>query len=181
MLASLFQAVTPRTAGFNTVELPLLGGPAQLITILLMLIGGSPGSTAGGFKTTTLATFFLSIRAVFQGRESVQCFGRRLPPETLRSAVTIFTLYVALFLLGGVALCAIDGVSMTEALFETASAVGTVGLSLGITPSLSLASRMILIFLMYFGRVGGLTMIYALIAGHTRSPAQLPQEKITVG
>ena len=181
VLASLFQAVTPRTAGFNTVELPLLGGPAQLITILLMLIGGSPGSTAGGFKTTTLATFFLSIRAVFQGRESVQCFGRRLPPETLRSAVTIFTLYVALFLIGGVALCAIDGVSMTEALFETASAVGTVGLSLGITPSLSLASRMILIFLMYFGRVGGLTMIYALIAGHTRSPAQLPQEKITVG
>ena len=143
--------------------------------------GGSPGSTAGGFKTTTLATFFLSIRAVFQGRESVQCFGRRLPPETLRSAVTIFTLYVALFLIGGVALCAIDGVSMTEALFETASAVGTVGLSLGITPSLSLASRMILIFLMYFGRVGGLTMIYALIAGHTRSPTQLPQEKITVG
>ena len=181
VLASLFQAVTPRTAGFNTVELPLLGGPAQLITILLMLIGGSPGSTAGGFKTTTLATFFLSIRAVFQGRESVQCFGRRLPPETLRSAVTIFTLYVALFLIGGVALCAIDGGSMTEALFETASAVGTVGLSLGITPSLSLASRMILIFLMYFGRVGGLTMIYALIAGHTRSPAQLPQEKITVG
>ena len=111
----------------------------------------------------------------------MQCFGRRLPPETLRSAVTIFTLYVALFLIGGVALCAIDGVSMTEALFETASAVGTVGLSLGITPSLSLASRMILIFLMYFGRVGGLTMIYALIAGHTRSPAQLPQEKITVG
>ena len=150
--------------------------------ILLMLVGGSPGSTAGGFKTTTLATFLLSVRAVFQKRENIQCFGRRLPPATLRSAVSICTLYAALFLTAGVLIAAWDGVPLSCALFETASAIGTVGLSLGITPELSGLSRLVLILLMYFGRVGGLTMMYALLStNHVPAPAQLPMEKIAVG
>ena len=182
LLASLFQSVTPRTAGFNTVDLTRLAGSSQMLLILLMLVGGSPGSTAGGFKTTTLATFLLSVRAVFQKRENIQCFGRRLPPATLRSAVSICTLYAALFLTAGVLIAAWDGVPLSCALFETASAIGTVGLSLGITPELSGLSRLVLILLMYFGRVGGLTMMYALLStNHVPAPAQLPMEKIAVG
>ena len=182
LLASLFQSVTPRTAGFNTVDLTRLAGSSQMLLILLMLVGGSPGSTAGGFKTTTLATFLLSVRAVFQKRENIQCFGRRLPPATLRSAVSICTLYAALFLTAGVLIAAWDGVPLSCALFETASAIGTVGLSLGITPELSGLSRLVLILLMYFGRVGGLTMMYALLStSHVPAPAQLPMEKIAVG
>ena len=182
LLASLFQSVTPRTAGFNTVDLTRLAGSSQMLLILLMLVGGSPGSTAGGFKTTTLATFLLSVRSVFQKRESIQCFGRRLPPATLRSAVSICTLYATLFLTAGVLISAWDGVPLSCALFETASAIGTVGLSLGITPELSGLSRLVLILLMYFGRVGGLTMMYALLStSHVPAPAQLPMEKIAVG
>ena len=178
--ASLFQSVTPRTAGFNTVALEKLSQPSQLLITLLMIIGGSPGSTAGGFKTTTLAVLLLTVRSVFRRKESTQCFGRRLPHEVVRSAVAIFMLYLLAFLLGGALLCTIDGVSMMAALFETGSAIGTVGLSLGITAQLSVASRFVLIFLMYFGRVGCLTLVYAVISGST-TPAQLPQEKITVG
>lgn len=180
VLAAAFQAVTPRTAGFNTVNLTKLSQPSQFLTTLLMVIGGSPGSTAGGFKTTTLAVLMLCVQAVFRRRDSAQCFGRRIPGDTLRSAVAIFLLYLALFLTGGVLICCIDGVSLMAALFEAGSAIGTVGLTLGITPGLSLPSHLILIFLMYFGRVGGLTLVYAVLSG-TVSPAQLPQERITVG
>ncbi|WP_367924136.1 TrkH family potassium uptake protein [uncultured Ruthenibacterium sp.] len=176
--ASIFQSVTPRTAGFNTVNYAIMSGPGILLTILLMLIGGSPGSTAGGTKTTSLAMVFLCIRSVFQRRDSIQCFGRRVPPEVLRSTCTILTLYAVLFLSGSVALCLIDDVTMSQALFECASAIGTVGLSTGITAQLSAPSQLILIFLMYFGRVGGLTLIYAVASGHLPAPSQMPQEKI---
>ena len=179
--ASLFQTVSPRTAGFNTVDYAVMSGPGLLVTILLMLIGGSPGSTAGGAKTTSLAMIFLSVRSVFQRRDSIQCFGRRLPPEVLRSTCTILTLYATLFLTGSIGLCLLDGVSMPQALFECASAIGTVGLSMGITADLSAPSHVLLILLMYIGRVGGLTMIYAVASGHRPAPAQMPQEKITIG
>lgn len=101
ILASAFQSVTPRTAGFNTVDLNRMSEPSQLIMILLMLIGGSPGSTAGGFKTTTLAVLLLTSFAVFFRKEDVQCFGRRIPSETVKNAATILFLYMSLFLLGG--------------------------------------------------------------------------------
>ena len=179
--ASLFQAITPRTAGFNTVDLGRLSQPSQLLMILLMLTGGSPGSTAGGFKTTTLAVLLLSSYAVFRRRGSAQCFGRRIPDETLHSAAANFLLYLLLFLTGGVLICCIDDVPLMAALFETASAIGTVGLSLGITPELSALSRLILIVLMYFGRVGGLTMIYAVTSGTPTAMTQFPQERVTVG
>lgn len=179
--ASWFQSATPRTAGFNTVNLAELSEPSKLITLLLMLIGGSPGSTAGGFKTTTLVVLLLAARAVFRRKEDVQSFGRRIPPDILRNAAAIFFLYLLLFLTGGVLICCMDGVPLLDALFETASAIGTVGLTTGITPTLSVPSRLILIFLMYFGRVGGLTMVFALMPGRNPAPRQLPQEKIPVG
>lgn len=181
ILASAFQSVTPRTAGFNTVDLNRMSEPSQLIMILLMLIGGSPGSTAGGFKTTTLAVLFLTSFAVFFRKEDVQCFGRRIPSETVKNAATILFLYMSLFLLGGVVISCVDQVPLMGALFETSSAIGTVGLSLGLTPQLSLFSHMILILLMFWGRVGGLTLIFAVVSGHRFTKSKLPQEKITIG
>lgn len=178
--AAAFQAVTPRTAGFNSVDLTLLSEPGKLVTILLMLVGGSPGSTAGGFKVTTLAVLLLSARAVFFRRGSPSCFGRRFQDEALRSASAIFLMYLVFFLLGGTLICCIDGVPLLDALFESASAIGTVGLSICGTPGLSLPSHLILTFLMYVGRVGGLTMIYAVTSSFPVS-SQYPQERVTVG
>ena len=180
-LAALFQSVTPRTAGFNTVDLARMSEAGKLLTILFMLTGGSPGSTAGGFKTTTLAVLLLSIPAVFRRQRSAQCFGRRIQEPALQNASAIFLLYLLLFFSGGMLICCIDQVPLMDALFEAASAIGTVGLSLGETARFSQASRGILIFLMYFGRVGGLTVIYALTAENGGISAQFPQEPVTVG
>lgn len=180
-LSAAFQSVTTRTAGFNTVDLTQLSGAAVLVMIPLMLIGGSPGSTAGGMKTTTLSVFLLSVRAAFRRRESVQCFGRRLQSDALRNAAAIGSLYLLLFFGAGLLLCCVDGVAARDALFETASAVGTVGLSMGITAGLSRVSQFALILLMYFGRVGGLTLLYAVAGDYAPVPSQMPQEKITIG
>lgn len=181
LLSALFQSTTTRTAGFNTVALTNLSAPGQLLTILLMLVGGSPGSTAGGFKTTTLAVLLLSARAVFHRQAHAHCFGRRLAEDVLRNASAIFMLYLLLFLSGGILICCLDEIPLMGALFESASAIGTVGLSLGYTPSLSMPSQLILIFLMYFGRVGGLTMIYAVMSGDSHISSQFPQERVFVG
>lgn len=179
--SACFQSVSPRTAGFNTIDLAALSEPSQLLTTALMLIGGSPGSTAGGFKNTTLVVLLLTMLSVFRRKGSAQAFGRRIPAEVLRSAAAIFMLYLTLFLAGGMLLCCIDGVPLQAALFEAASALGTVGLTLGLTPDLSAPCQLVLVFLMYCGRVGGLTLIYAVLAGSAPIASQLPREKVTVG
>ena len=179
--AALFQTITPRTAGFNTVDLSQMTPSSQLITIQLMLVGGSPGSTAGGFKTTTLAVLLLTTAAVFRRRDTAHCFGRRLQDEAVHSAMALFVIYLLLAVAGGILICCIDGIPLMGALFESSSAVATVGLSLGYTAGLSAASRLILIFLMYFGRVGGLTVIYAVTVRGTGKVSQFPQERLTVG
>lgn len=180
-LASLFQAVTPRTAGFNTVNLAAMGETSLSVMILLMLTGGSPGSTAGGMKTTTVAVLLLSALSVFQRRENMRCFGRRVETEAVRSAAAILLMYLLLFLLGGLAISQIEGLPVLDCLFEAASAIGTVGLTLGVTPGLGTASRLILIGLMFFGRVGGLTLVFAALSGKRQYASKLPKEKITVG
>ncbi len=178
---SLFQSVTPRTAGFNTADLTSLSGLALAVTIVLMLIGGSPGSTAGGMKTTTVAVLFANAIAVFRRREEGRFFGRRISVKASCDAAAILLLYVTLFFFGGFIISSVEGLPLADCLFETASAVGTVGLSLGLTPSLGLVSRGVLIFLMYVGRVGGLTLIYAALAGAAKTGSKLPQERITIG
>ena len=178
---SLFQSVTPRTAGFNTADLTSLSGLALAVTIVLMLIGGSPGSTAGGMKTTTVAVLFANAIAVFRRREEGRFFGRRISVKAACDAAAILLLYVTLFFFGGFIISSVEGLPLADCLFETASAVGTVGLSLGLTPSLGLVSRGVLIFLMYMGRVGGLTLIYAALAGAAKTGSKLPQERITIG
>lgn len=181
LLASLFQSVTTRTAGFNTTDLTKLTRPSQAIMIFLMLVGGSPGSTAGGLKTTTIAVLILNAFACFRRKENVCAFGRRIDDSVIKNAATIVMMYITLFFIGGVAICTIEKMPLVASLFETASAIGTVGLTLGLTPKLSLASQIILIVLMYIGRVGGLTLIYATLSGKKQINAKMPLDKITVG
>lgn len=178
---SLFQAVTPRTAGFNTLDLTTLSETGQMLTCLLMLIGGSPGSTAGGMKTTTFAVLAACAAAVFQKRENGRFFGRRIADDTVKNAVTVFLLYITLFLAGGMIISRVESLPLMTCLFESASAVGTVGLTLGITPGLGTVSRLVLICLMFFGRVGGLTLIFATLPATKNTLSRLPLEKITVG
>lgn len=178
---SLFQSVTTRTAGFNTADLTLLSGSAQLIFIMLMLIGGSPGSTAGGMKTTTIAVLFSSAFSVFRRKDSAHFFGRRIPSDAVRTAISVFIMYLTLFISGAVIISVAESLPISTCLFETASAIGTVGLTLGITPGLGLLSRTVLVILMFLGRVGGLTIIFAAQSQHNANVSQLPQEKITVG
>ena len=179
--SSLFQSVTPRTAGFNTADLTLISETGTAITIMLMLTGGSPGSTAGGMKTTTLAVLFSTAISVFRRREHTHFFGRRVNDDAIRNAATILMMYVILFLTGGFLISRIESLPLLTCLYETASAIGTVGLTLGITPNLGIASQIILIVLMYIGRVGGLTLIFSALSGNQGNTARLPQEKITVG
>ena len=181
LLASFFQSVTPRTAGFNTVDLPAMSGASLGGVILLMLIGGSPGSTAGGMKTTTLAVLLSNAAATFRQRDSAQFFGRRVDGSAVKTAATILTMYLALFFGGGVFISVYEDLPLSSCLYEAASAVGTVGLTLGITPQLHIPSQMVLIALMYLGRVGGLTLIYATVSSKKSGNAKLPQERITIG
>lgn len=178
---SLFQSVTPRTAGFNSTDLTLMSEVGQMLMILLMLIGGSPGSTAGGMKTTTLAVLVSSALSVFRKKEHTHFFGRRIPDDTIRNAATIFLMYITLFLIGGMMISSMEDIPLITALFETASAIGTVGLSLGVTPELGIVSHVILICLMFLGRVGGLTLVFAALSERKPSGSKYPQEKITVG
>ena len=163
ILASLFQSVTPRTAGYNTVDLTEMTDASQAVTILLMLTGGAPGSTAGGMKVTTLAVLIANAIAAF------------------RNAAAILLLYLGLTFAGAAVISTAEELPLGACLYETASAAGTVGLTLGLTPQLGVLSQSILILLMYFGRVGGLTLIYAAFSGHDLTYARYPQEKITVG
>ncbi len=181
LLGSMFQSVTPRTAGFNTVDLTQMNEAGQFIIIMLMLIGGSPGSTAGGMKLTTLAVLFATASATFCRKENAHLFGRRIGDSVIKHAATIFLMYITLFLTGGVVISIAESLPMLTCLFETASAIGTVGLTLGITPQLGQLSQLILIVLMFLGRVGGLTLIFAALSGTRRKVSMLPQENITVG
>lgn len=178
---SLFQSVTTRTAGFNTYDLTKLDSGGVSIMIVLMLIGGSPGSTAGGMKTTTFAVVILTAISVFRRKEHTDFAGRSIADSVLRNAIAIVTMYLFLFLTGGVVITAVEGLPMMTCMFETASAVGTVGLTLGITPNLSTVSRIILIALMYIGRVGGLTLLFSAVTPGQSPMSKLPQEKLTVG
>ena len=181
IFSSLFQAVTPRTAGFNTADLTMMTQDGLGIVIALMLVGGSPGSTAGGMKTTTLAVLIANALACFRRKEDAQMFGRRIENSTVKNSATIFMMYIVFFFGGAIVISAVEDLSFSTCLFETASAIGTVGLTLGITPGLGVISQIILMILMFLGRVGGLTLIYAALSGSGKKISKLPQEKMTVG
>ena len=181
LLAAVFQSVTTRTAGFNTIDISKMSEASKAVMILLMLVGGSPGSTAGGMKTTTFTVLILNAIATFRSQENAGAFGRRLECHVIKNAATIAMLYFTLFFCGGIAISVYEDLPLLDCLYEAASAVGTVGLTLGITPGLHVFSQTVLIILMYLGRVGGLTLIYAVFSGRNKGNAKLPLEKITVG
>ena len=145
-----------------------------------MLIGGSSGSTAGGMKVTTFAVVTASVISVFKRKKNGEMFGRRIPDETVKNALSVVSLYIFLFVTGGIIISMIEGLPILTCLFETASAIGTVGLTVGITPFLSAISKIILIVLMFLGRVGGLTLVFAAVS-HSNSEIMLPSENIIVG
>ncbi len=181
ILKSVFQSVTPRTAGFNTADFSLMTGPGRMLIIILMLIGGSSGSTAGGMKTTTLGVLAGNALSVIRNRKSAQLFGRRIDDSVVRDATAILILYLSLSVTGTLIISSVEHLPVGTCLFETVSALATVGLTLGITPGLNTVSRAVLILLMFIGRVGGLTVIFAAVSRKKLPVSQVPVEKITVG
>ena len=179
-LCALFQAVSPRTAGFNTVDLAQLTSAGGLLTIVLMFIGAGPGSTGGGVKITTVVVCLLTLTSYIRGRREVGAFNRRLDEEQIHRAAAGVTLYMTLVLSGGFLLLATQTFPLQDALFEVFSAMSTVGLSTGITRALSPFNRALLIVMMFCGRIGSLTMMMALAQ---RLPPRIkdPVEHITIG
>jgi trk system potassium uptake protein TrkH len=151
------------------------------VMIILMLIGGSPGSTAGGMKTVTFAVVFLAAITVFSRRKDVQAFKRRIGDDIVRNAGAVLFMYLSLAFISGVIISRVDNLPLLTCLFETSSGIGTVGLTLGITTKLSMLSKAILMVLMFFGRVGGLTLIYAAVPSSGSTNSRLPLEKISIG
>ena len=181
ILASLFTAVTPRTAGFNTVDFSKFSDSGIFLQILLMLVGAAPGSTGGGMKMTTMTVLFLTSIAIFRNNSRTEAFGRTIPGEVIRNATTIAFMYISLCVLSGMFISLHEHLPLLTTCFETASAIATVGLTLGITPKLSPVSHMVLIFLMYIGRVGGLCLIYAVFPNINPNKGRLVEENVIVG
>lgn len=182
VLVSLFQSVTTRTAGFNTADLGTMSDSGKLLMCFLMLVGGSPGSTAGGLKTTTIGVVVLGTIAVIRNKNEIECFGRAIDEKVLMRASAIFIIYVVIGFGAGALLARIEHVALTTALFETCSAIGTVGLSLGLTPTLCTFSKLMIICLMFAGRIGTLTLILAVFGiQRNASAGRLVKANITVG
>jgi len=181
LLSSIFQAVTPRTAGFNTTDYGSMSSSGKAITTLLMLIGGAPGSTAGGMKVTTFAVILGTARSIYQRKNHVIFFKREIHGDVVRNAIGVMFMYAFLFFSSGLIISVIENIPVGNCFFEVASALGTVGLTTGITPHLSQASRDILMLLMFIGRVGGLTLIFGTLHRKVCTFERRPHEGITVG
>jgi trk system potassium uptake protein TrkH len=181
VLTALFGSVTARTAGFNTMDIAAMSDGGKLTTIILMFIGGSPGSTAGGIKTTTVFTLLIYAFSYVRSERSFGIFGRRLENDALHKAAAVFFTNLSLMLIATTIIVFVDGLPLTDTLFETGSAVATVGMSTGVTRSLSALSRIVIILLMYCGRVGSLSFAGALAT--KKEPARMtdPVEKIIIG
>lgn len=178
ILSAFFNAVTPRTAGFNTVDISSLSGGSLALTILLMVIGGAPGSTAGGIKVTTLVVLLAGTLASARQVNATNLFRRRIDGDLVRQASAIATVYFVILSVSTVAICAIEPFSVTEILFETVSALSNVGMTMGITSSLTIVSKLIISALMYFGRVGMMSLVIALAAQRENVPITRPAENM---
>lgn len=178
---SLFQSVSARTAGFNTIDLTGMTEGALFVMICLMFIGGSTGSTAGGIKTTTFWILCISIFATFRRKKNIEMFGRRMEEGITRTASCVFMTYLLLTAAVGVIISAVEELPLLTALFESVSAMATVGLTLGVTPGLGMVSKLLLAFLMLCGRVGSITMLLAFSSDKRVINSRLPLEKVQVG
>lgn len=182
ILSALFQSVTARTAGFNTINLNYLSLASIFIILLLMFIGASPGSTGGGVKTSSLGIVIAYLRSRLRGREKVDLFYRNIPSRTIEKAFMVIILAFLLISISFLLLVSFeDQLKMRELLFETVSAFGTVGLSLGITAQLSLGSKIVIIATMFIGRIGPLTLMIALSKRESKAVFNYPEENIMIG
>lgn len=178
---SFFQAVTLRTAGFNAIDQLSLSDATKTFSSGMMLIGGCPGSTAGGMKTTTFLVFLLNALAAAKSGRDVVVFKRRIHPDTVRQACAVTAVYIFMVVIFTVVICAVEGLPLSAVLYETASAIATVGLTVGITPSLSSLSHLILTFLMFTGRIGGLSLVAILEKNKPMGDLRRPTAKILIG
>ncbi|XAM39464.1 Ktr system potassium uptake protein B [Terrisporobacter petrolearius] len=184
LLSSLFQSVTLRTAGYSTIDLTLLKESTLFLMIILMLIGASPASTGGGLKTTTVATLFLTVKSFILGKEDIEVYQRRISSTTVRKSLGIFFIGVFVALFGTLMLTIVSpGFSLLESAFEVVSAFATVGLSLGGSPTLTALGKIIIMLLMFSGRVGSLTIFIALLSRSKKikSKVRYAEGKIIVG
>lgn len=182
ILSSFFASVTPRTAGFNSIPLASMSEGGIFLTTVLMIVGAGPGSTGGGMKITTFVIILIGIVARVRNKENLNIFGRRLEEGALGTAATSAGIYMVLLFLGSMILCA-EGISMRDALYEAASGLSTVGLTLGITPTLPVISRMTILLLMYAGRVGSLAVIMAMSVKKDAQQSNIKyvSEKVIIG
>ncbi|MDO4772887.1 MAG: TrkH family potassium uptake protein [Bacillota bacterium] len=185
LLSSFFAAMTPRTAGFSSIDLNAMRPASLVLTMLLMFIGGSPSSTAGGVKTTTVALFFITIISILGGRNDTQAFGRRIPEVNVKKSIAIIGI-AAIFIMVSISLLSITerDASFFEIVFETLSAYGTVGLSIGLTAKLSVVGKLMLSLAMFMGRVGALTLLFAAtskLKSPERQMLRYPEEQIRIG
>ena len=180
-MSALFQSVTTRTAGFLTVDQTTLSDTGFIGSICLMFVGGSPGSTAGGIKTTTAALFLLSILRFAQNKDTVVLGKRRIQNRIVRQAGAIVGVYLIMVIVATSLICALEEASLPSVVYETVSAVATVGLSMNLTPTLCIGSKLVLIFLMYAGRLGGLSLFLALGETAKAEPLERPTESVLIG
>ena len=181
ILTSLFGSVTARTAGFNTVDTGALQPESKLLTIALMFIGGSPGSTAGGVKTTTIAVILIYVISNLRGESGCNVFHRRIGDEVIKRASMVFCLNLFLGLTSVTLILATSNLHMSDVLFEVYSAISTVGMTTGITRDLNVVGRIVIIILMYCGRIGSMTFALSFVAKPETKGLSLPEEKITIG
>ncbi|MBQ7499289.1 MAG: Trk family potassium uptake protein [Clostridia bacterium] len=181
ILEALFASATARTAGFNTVEISSMSGGSKLLSIALMFVGGSPGSTAGGIKTTTVAVLAVFALSRMRGVRRPHVFGRCIPEEAVKKSASVFLINLAFAVTAALIICGTQPFEVTDVLFETFSAVGTVGMTTGITPELSHFARYLIAFLMFIGRVGSVSFSMAILEKRKKDPVTYPEAEITVG
>ena len=181
LLISYFQAVMPRTGGFHAVTVSAMYPATLIITMFLMFVGASPGGTGGGIKTTTLAVIASTIRATMKGFKDTVIFRRRVPHETVRRAFTITTLATMIVVLAVILMNYFSSLNLMQSAFEVFSAFSNVGLSMGITPMLPAAGKILLIVVMFLGRVGPLTLALSLLLQQKEPRVEYPKEPVSIG
>lgn len=181
-LGALFSSVTPRTAGFNSVDTAALSNSGKIITMVMMFIGGSPGSTAGGVKTTTVVVLLFYAVAMVLNKEDINLYGRRLTDEVVKKANAVVIINSTLTIVATIIIMTLQPLlNFEDVLFEVLSAIGTAGMTVGITRDLNIISRVIIIILMYCGRLGSLSFALIFAQKNTAASVRRPQEKIIVG
>ena len=181
ILVSFFSAVTPRTAGFNSVDTPALSSGSKLLTMVLMFVGGSPGSAAGGVKTTTIAVLAVCLISGIRGKRDPEVFGRRITNEDTRRAGIVVFMNLSLALFGAMLLCVTQDFPLSDVLFESLSAMSTAGMSTGITRELNTFSQSVIIVLMFVGRVGSMSFAMSLLEQRAQALVRCPEESVMIG